>query len=257
MFPPKLTVQQYRPKYRKPSKSDTNKIPIPKKLLVTPWYTTLVTTNFCALATHFCGSLFSWVRALRKKLATLHKLVPPPVIILSSFKTMTNRFPSTQTRSLSSDSCCWFYSTDKFAAAPPQHVRTDNYHTNLTRTRGHDRLIKINKILIKINKILHRPPLNLHGTGGRGLLSWPCLCPGWQFFSNKHSWWIVGLYTTPHSIFMAPAVGGVAHVTVNARAWAEGPWTAHRRRWWPWLAVPRMTNFFVKNWHGGLLEYVK
>jgi hypothetical protein len=31
-------------KYRKPSKSDTSKIPIPKKLLVTPWYTTLVKT---------------------------------------------------------------------------------------------------------------------------------------------------------------------------------------------------------------------
>ncbi len=28
-------------KYRLPSKSDTGKIPIPKKLLVTPWYTTL------------------------------------------------------------------------------------------------------------------------------------------------------------------------------------------------------------------------
>jgi len=36
MFPPKFTVQQYRPKYRKSSKSDTSKIPIPKKLLVTP-----------------------------------------------------------------------------------------------------------------------------------------------------------------------------------------------------------------------------
>jgi hypothetical protein len=29
-------------KYRPPSKSDTGKIPIPKKLLVTPWYTTLL-----------------------------------------------------------------------------------------------------------------------------------------------------------------------------------------------------------------------
>jgi hypothetical protein len=28
-------------KYRLPNKSDTGKIPIPKKLLVTPWYTTL------------------------------------------------------------------------------------------------------------------------------------------------------------------------------------------------------------------------
>jgi hypothetical protein len=31
-------------KYPPPSKSDTSKIPIPKKLLVTPWYTTL---DFC------------------------------------------------------------------------------------------------------------------------------------------------------------------------------------------------------------------
>jgi hypothetical protein len=36
VFPPKFTVQQYRQKYRKSSKSDTGKIPIPKKLLVTP-----------------------------------------------------------------------------------------------------------------------------------------------------------------------------------------------------------------------------
>jgi hypothetical protein len=34
-------------KYRPPSKSsDTGKIPIPKKLLVTPWYTTLVVTGW-------------------------------------------------------------------------------------------------------------------------------------------------------------------------------------------------------------------
>ena len=39
-------------------------------------------------------------------------------------------------------------------------------------------LIKIKKILIKINKILHSPPLDLHDTGSRGLLSWPCWCPG-------------------------------------------------------------------------------
>jgi len=32
---------RYRPKYRKSSKSDTGKIPIPKKLPVTPRYTTL------------------------------------------------------------------------------------------------------------------------------------------------------------------------------------------------------------------------
>ena len=37
----------------------------------------------------------------------------------------------------------------------------------LTRTRGHDGFIKIYKILINMHKILHRPPLDLHGTGGR------------------------------------------------------------------------------------------
>jgi hypothetical protein len=36
-------------------------------------------------------------------------------------------------------------------------------------------------------------------------------------------WWIVGSYTTPRSIFMAPAVGGVAHGPVNARPRAERP----------------------------------
>jgi hypothetical protein len=32
-------------KYRPPSKSETGKIPIPKKLLITPWYTTLENTT--------------------------------------------------------------------------------------------------------------------------------------------------------------------------------------------------------------------
>ncbi len=40
-------------KYQPPSKSDTGKIPIPKKLLVTPWYTTLV---MLSLANHFVNS---------------------------------------------------------------------------------------------------------------------------------------------------------------------------------------------------------
>jgi len=55
----------------------------------------------------------------------------------------------------------------------PSQIMIDCCLCWLTRTRGHDRLIKINKILININKILHRPLLDLHGTGGRGLLSWP------------------------------------------------------------------------------------
>jgi hypothetical protein len=36
-------------KYRPPSKSDTGKIPIPKKLLVKPWYTTLVKSDLAAM----------------------------------------------------------------------------------------------------------------------------------------------------------------------------------------------------------------
>jgi hypothetical protein len=36
-------------------------------------------------------------------------------------------------------------------------------------------------------------------------------------FLTSSKWWIVGSYTTPRSIFMAPAVGGVAHGPVNAR----------------------------------------
>jgi hypothetical protein len=60
----------------------------------------------------------------------------------------------------------------------PSQIMVDCCLCWLTRTRGHDGLIKINKMLIKINKILRRPPLDLHGTGGRGLLSWPCRRPG-------------------------------------------------------------------------------
>ena len=54
-------------KYRKPSKSDTSKIPIPKKLLVTPWYTTLVVTAslsyyvlFLIVSTFACFAVGSW-----------------------------------------------------------------------------------------------------------------------------------------------------------------------------------------------------
>jgi hypothetical protein len=46
---------RYRPKYRKSSKSDTGKILIPKKLLVTPRYTTLViTSDNIRLFSSFC-----------------------------------------------------------------------------------------------------------------------------------------------------------------------------------------------------------
>jgi hypothetical protein len=45
----------------------------------------------------------------------------------------------------------------------------------------------------------------------------------------------------------------VAHGPVNACPQAEGPRTAHRRRWKPWLAAPRMTICLVKKCHGGLL----
>ncbi len=61
--------------------------------------------------------------------------------------------------------------------------------------------------------VIHHPPLVFHGTGGRSF----------------------------------------AHGPVNACPRAEWPRTAHRLRWIPWLAVPRMMNNFVKNCHGGLL----
>ena len=60
----------------------------------------------------------------------------------------------------------------------PSQIMVDCCLCWLTRTQGHGRLIKINKILIEINKILHRPLLDLDGTVGRGLLSWPCRRPG-------------------------------------------------------------------------------
>ena len=56
-------------------------------------------------------------------------------------------------------------STEPSRAEPsrvmPSQIMVDCCLCWLTRTRGHDGLIKINKILIKINKILHRPPLDL------------------------------------------------------------------------------------------------
>jgi hypothetical protein len=54
--------ERYRPKYRKSSKSDTSKIPIPKKLLVAPWYTTLIKSKShlgrCLQRTHFFFHFF-------------------------------------------------------------------------------------------------------------------------------------------------------------------------------------------------------
>jgi hypothetical protein len=51
-----------------------------------------------------------------------------------------------------------------------------------------------------------------------------------DFFLTSSQWWIVGLYTTPRSIFMAPVVGDVAHGSVNTRPRAERAWMAHRHR---------------------------
>jgi hypothetical protein len=51
-----------------------------------------------------------------------------------------------------------------------------------------------------------------------------------NFFLTNSKWWIVGSYTTPRSIFIAPAVGGVAHGPVNARPRAERPQRAYRQR---------------------------
>ena len=52
----------------------------------------------------------------------------------------------------------------------------------------------------------------------------------YDFFLTSSQWWIVGSYTTPRSIFMAPAVGGVAHGPVNACPRAERAQTAHRQK---------------------------
>jgi hypothetical protein len=53
-----------------------------------------------------------------------------------------------------------------------------------------------------------------------------------DFFSNKYPWWIIGLYTTPQSIFMAPVVGvgGVTHGYVNTGPQAERVWKAHSQK---------------------------
>ena len=51
-----------------------------------------------------------------------------------------------------------------------------------------------------------------------------------DFFLTSSQWWIVGSYTTSRSIFMALAVGGVAHGPVNARPRAERARTAHRQK---------------------------
>ena len=100
--------------------------------------------------------------------------------------------------------------------------------------------------------IIHNPPLDFHGAGGRGRRPWPCqrapssgmaaegllaaveaMAGGAQdddSFLTSSKWWIVGSYTTPRSIFMVPAVGGVAHGPVNARPRAERAQTAHRQK---------------------------
>jgi hypothetical protein len=73
-------------------------------------------------------------------------------------------------------------STEPSRAEPsrvmPSQIMVDCCLCWLTRTRVHGGLIKIYKILFKMKKILHRPLLNLHGAGGRGLLSWPGRLPG-------------------------------------------------------------------------------
>ena len=51
-----------------------------------------------------------------------------------------------------------------------------------------------------------------------------------DFFLTSSQWWIVGLYTTPRLIFMAPAVEDVAHGSVNMRLRAEQARTAHRQK---------------------------
>jgi hypothetical protein len=51
-----------------------------------------------------------------------------------------------------------------------------------------------------------------------------------DFFLTSSQWWIVGSYTIPRSIFIAPAVGGVSHGSVNKHPRAERAQTAHRQK---------------------------
>ena len=99
--------------------------------------------------------------------------------------------------------------------------------------------------------VIHHPPLDFHGAGGRGRRPWLCKhapssgtaaeglsaeeamagrAQDDDFFLTSSQWWIVGSYTTPRSIFMALAVGGVAHGSVNTRPRAERARTAHRQK---------------------------
>jgi hypothetical protein len=55
-------------------------------------------------------------------------------------------------------------------------------------------------------------------------------------------------HAPPRSIFMVPAVGGVAHGSVNALALAERARMAHRQKKEPWPLTPIVSpGFFVMN----------
>ncbi len=51
-------------------------------------------------------------------------------------------------------------------------------------------------------------------------------------------------HAPPHSIFMAPGVGGVAHGSVNALTLAERARTAHRQKKEPWPLTPIVSSGF-------------
>ena len=129
----------------------------------------------------------------------------------------------------------------------PIQVMVDGWLCWLTRTRGHDGLIKTSGGLLG-----HTPPrLDFHGASGRGRRPWLCKhapssgaaveglsaveamagrAQDDNFFLTSSKWWIVGSYTSPRSIFTVPAVGGIAHGSVNTRPRAERARTAHRQK---------------------------
>jgi len=99
--------------------------------------------------------------------------------------------------------------------------------------------------------VIHHLPLDFHGAGGRWRRPWLCKhtpssgtdveglsvveamagrAQDDNFFLTSSQWWIVGSFTAPRSIFMAPAVGGVAYSSVNTRPREERARMAHKQK---------------------------
>jgi len=64
------------------------------------------------------------------------------------------------------------------------------------------------------------------------------------FFITTSHGGLLGYTPTPRSIFMVPAVGGVAHGVVNERRRAERARMAHRRKNIPWPLTPIVSPRF-------------